>query len=367
MCAGRLLIILVLILPPTLWAMEIRHVQHDTAYLHESGKDQLNISFEITEPASVTLNIYDARDLLIRSIDSDPSMEKGRHTLRWDGKDNLSVKVPAGIYRYTIDAKSTADEIVTYDLSELTGGNNVRVREIKWNEKKHSVDYILPGDSLVGIRIGLENGGPLMKTLLDWEPRRGGANSEKWDGFDSSGVINLGKHPRRVIGVTAFRLSDNSIIVGSQFKPNWIDVSKWGKTRRPIAKQTGRKKALFKNNPYRQPAESRGDIQLQLTIPDSIPKNKEGLAEVKGKVPFLLDVVKKDKQRALARRFEAIFFVDGIKVFENEIGFLPMTWYWDTHNTNPGVHYITANLIGYEGNFGLETIKLTVLPREISQ
>ena len=51
---------------------------------------------------------------------------------------------------------------------------------------------------------------------------------------------------------------------------------------------------------------------------------------------------------------------DGIFVFENETGFLPMTWNWDSTSVNPGTHYLTANLRGYEGNFGIATLKVDV-------
>ena len=53
-----------------------------------------------------------------------------------------------------------------------------------------------------------------------------------------------------------------------------------------------------------------------------------------------------------------------LPVFENETGFLPMTWNWDTSNASPGIHYLTANLRGYEGNFGMATVKVRVVSRE---
>ncbi|MCB1853002.1 MAG: hypothetical protein KDI83_19890 [Gammaproteobacteria bacterium] len=362
MKAWRWLILLILTLPSLLWALEIRHVQHDTGYLLEHGRDSLEISFEITGQAVVQLNIYDARDLLIRRIGSSGSLVAGLHVLRWDGRDNSGHLVPAGVYRYTLDAKAMNGNATTYDLSELTGGERESAREIVWNEQEQTVDYILPDDSLVSILIGLKSGGPLLNTLLDWAPRRAGANSEAWNGFDSSGVINIGKHPDKVISVKAFRLSDNSIIVGNQFKESWIDVSKWGEMKRPVTEITGSRRILSRSNPYRQPAQSRGSVQLEMMIPDSFPRNSDGLAQVQGKVPFSLDVAAEDKPRILQRRFEVAFFVDGILVYENELGFLPMTWYWNTKDINPGNHYVTANLIGYEGNFGSKTMELIVLP-----
>lgn len=62
----------------------------------------------------------------------------------------------------------------------------------------------------------------------------------------------------------------------------------------------------------------------------------------------------------MARRFEPVFFVDGQFAFENEVGFVPMTWNFDPRSLNEGEHYLTVNLRGYEGNFGIATLKVLV-------
>ncbi len=109
-----------------------------------------------------------------------------------------------------------------------------------------------------------------------------------------------------------------------------------------------------------QPYDSRGDFTISLTLPPDLPVNAEGIAVVKGIVPVRLDIADHDRARALSRRFEPVFFVDGTFAFENETGFLPMTWLWDTRGTNPGTHFLTANLRGYEGNFGMATVRVSV-------
>ena len=57
-----------------------------------------------------------------------------------------------------------------------------------------------------------------------------------------------------------------------------------------------------------------------------------------------------------------MFYVDGVFAHENELGYLPLTWTWDTAQFNPGEHFVTLNIRGYEGNFGTATIKVVVQP-----
>jgi hypothetical protein len=109
-----------------------------------------------------------------------------------------------------------------------------------------------------------------------------------------------------------------------------------------------------------QPLEARGDFGVQLVLPGDLQKTAEGIPIVTRPVPVRLEIPDTDRARALARRFEPVFFLDGQFVFENEVGFVPMTWNWDPKAVNPGEHYLTVNLRGYEGNFGMATIKVAV-------
>jgi len=40
-----------------------------------------------------------------------------------------------------------------------------------------------------------------------------------------------------------------------------------------------------------------------------------------------------------------------------------MTWTWEPRDANPGLHYLTANVRGYDGHFGMATLPV-VLQRE---
>ena len=112
--------------------------------------------------------------------------------------------------------------------------------------------------------------------------------------------------------------------------------------------------------------DTRGDITASLTLTGDYRKDAQGRWIVSGQVPLVVNVSDAERQRVLERRFESVFYIDGTYAHENELGYLPLTWVWDTTRINPGEHFITLNVRGYEGNFGAATLKVIVADRAAS-
>lgn len=336
--------------------VEIRGVRHDRDVLDRNANDQVTIRFELSQSARVTLNLFDGRDLLIRKISNNLPQGAGEHSVVWDARDQDGRPVPPGAYHYTLVAETESGS-VEHDLTDLTGGKDLQVWGVEWDQDHGTIHYVLPENARVNIRLGLKDGGPLLRTLINWVDRPAGTQTQAWDGKDASGTLDLSQHPQLLVGVQAFSLSDNTILVGPhQDRNQLIDPLPWGEIRREV-KRTERKRMYAH---AQQSMETRGDFEIQLTLPESLTRNEDGIPIVSGVVPVRLTIDDRDRVRALARRFEPVFFLDGAFVFENEAGFLPTTWNWDTGGVNPGVHYLTANLRGYEGNFGIATLKVVV-------
>lgn len=337
------------------WGVEISGVYHEPELFEPLKQQKVEIHFTLSENAQVAVKIFDDRDYLIKKITS--KRKKGAHKVSWDGKDMSKHNVPPEAYRYTIEATGSIGQRVEYDVSEITGGKTLSVKNISWDKEKKTVRYQLPEAARVIVRIGIQNRGPLMQSLLDWSPRNGGFHNEAWDGMDASDVVNLESHPKLDISVDAYSLSDNSIIVGpNSSKAQYIKELSWGKTRRKIKQIPGKKMYAH----AQQPAESRGDLSVKLVLAGEYTKNKKGLAITSGIVPVRLEVAEKDQARLLERGFEPVFFLDGIYVHENEMGFLPVTWLFDTSKVAEGEHFVTGNIRSYEGNYGTATLKVYV-------
>lgn len=337
-------------------ALEISSVVHEPKIISFEKEKYVDIKFSIDEEAKIIVNIFDGRDLLVRRINSGKMFSPGEHSVRWDGKDQAGRKVPPEAYRYTIVASNNGKN-VEHDLTDLTLGKEIKPGDVKWDPKTKKIKYVLPKPGRVHIRIGIKDHGPYLKGLLDWVPRMAGLQEEGWDGWDRSKVLDLTNHKNLDVTVLAYELSDNTILVGpKQTNVNLISDFKWPQEKRTLKKKA--KKRMYAH--YQQTMESRGGLDIRLVLPKTSGKTQNGLPIVSGIVPIRMEIDEKDLARALNRGFEPAFFVDGVFTYENEVGFMPITWHWDSTKVNDGVHYITANVRGYEGNFGVATVKVFV-------
>jgi hypothetical protein len=336
-------------------AVTIADVRPDRTRLDPARHEVVAISFRLSEPASTVLHVYDGRGIEIRQIESQGELSAGEHDLRWDGRDWRGKDVPAEAYAYTLSAKAQDGQLIAYDLTDVTGGDELVPHDVKWDAATGRVSYVLDKPARVNIRLGLQNDGPLLRTLIDWVPRTDGLQSEAWDGFDASRVLNLAAHPSLAVAVSAFSLPDNTIFVGgSSATVRVIEELPNPPVRRPAAVRV---KHMYDHS--QQPLESRGDYMIQLQLPSGL-RTRGGLPVVEGPTPLTIESESQDRVRVISRRFEPVYFVDGQFLFENETGFLPMTWVWDPGTTSEGIHYLTVNLRGYEGNFGMATRKVYV-------
>lgn len=340
-------------------ALQITQVSHTSMAITPGRGDPATIEFFLSEPAAVTVTLYDARDTMIKRVVSAQTFQAGDQTVSWDGTDEANQPVPAEAYHYTIQAQAATGEQAIYDPTDQTGGQRIKVHNIVWDPKNQVIKYLLKKPARVAVRIGIKGGGPLLRSLTNWVPRAAGLNEEPWNGMDSSKVIDVSNHNKLSIQVMAEQLSSNTLIVGKANRVTLIEDPTWGRHRRP------KEKAVNKR-PYQQsqlPIESRRDIPLIMTAGDNETKTA-AIPTLGGLIPIRIDVKQEDLALATGRRHEVSFFIDGQLTYEHEVGYLPMTWMLDANKVNPGQHYITANLQGYEGNFGIATIKINITHKD---
>jgi hypothetical protein len=336
-------------------ALEITNVSHDPVVL-DGGAKAVHVRFRVSERATVTLRIFDGRELVVRTVTSTVPLD-GEGELRWDGADEAGKPVPPEAYHYTLEARTAGGAKVEYDVTDLTGGEELETRRVDYDPAAQTVSYVLAQPARVSLRVGLKDGGPLLGTILDWVARPSGAQTEPWDGQIDGGVLDLAGHPNREIVLAAFSLPSNTIFVGgSADEVRLIQKIAWPKEERVVKRKPARR--MYDHS--QQKIEERGDFALRVELPKGLPKDDDGIPVVSGSVAVLVDVKDSDRERVLAQRFETVFYLDGQYLFEHEVGFLPTTVNWELADVNDGPHYLTANVRGYEGNFGAATVKVTV-------
>lgn len=346
----------VVLLTARVAAAEILDVSHRPEIFDPRSGQTVVVRFRLSEPAQVTLSLFDARDLAIRAIASSAALPSGDHTLEWDGRDDRGEPVPPEAYTYALDARGADGKVAHWDVSAF-GGGTVEVADLAWDPKAGATRFRIAKPARVRIRLGLADGGPLLRTLIDWVPRTRGSHSEPWDGRDASGVLSLAEHPALVLDGRGFELPRNTILVGpptseSRFVANLpVDTPRRARDAAP-------RHSMF--DYARQTAEERRDFPVTLSLPQDLTRTADGVPIVREPVPVRLDAPPTALAKAFNERSETVFFVDGRFVFERESGFLPMTWTWDPMGHAPGLHHLTANVRGYEGQFGIGTTRVWV-------
>ena len=332
-------------------ALTIQHVSHTPTHLSFEKNKSVNVRFALDETAQVDLKIYDDRDVLIRTVNGG-SLKKGDASIKWDGKDDRGKRVPPEAYHYTLEASASGKSVV-YDVTDLLSKNASTVRNLKWDKDKGEISYILGKASRLTLRVGIDEGGPLLANVINWLPRARGKHVEKWKGHDASTNFDFRKVKKAKVIANAYTFASNTIIVGKSTK-----ASEYIKIANPVMRDRQRvSKKMF--NQAGKLALDRIDYEVAIDLPTA-KKTKDGVPIYKGVIPVKISVPKGDLDRLYRDRFEPILYVDGQYISELETGFFPVTWHLDTSEFKTGNHFITVNLRGYDGQYGATSLNFYV-------
>jgi len=89
------------------WVPTPQGINANTAYNYSSSvypnpfNKETNISFNLKNSGSVSINIYSVRGDLVKVLLNE-FVDEGTYNLKWDGSDNNNNKVSEGVYYYTI-------------------------------------------------------------------------------------------------------------------------------------------------------------------------------------------------------------------------------------------------------------------------
>jgi hypothetical protein len=344
-------------------ALAISDVQLDRRQFNPEQGQTVSVRFRLNVPARVELRWFDARDLLIRSISSASQLPAGESALAWDGKDQAGRMVPPEAYHYTLVARAANGATQEHDLTDVTGGIDLEIPQVTHDTEVQALRYTLSAWSRVNLRIGLKDGGPLLRSLIGWNVRGPGAHAEPWDGKDASGVMRLADTAGLQLWGMAFSLPDNTVVVGdTRGASQKFAELPWGRVPR-VVKRTAAKRMYAHSQ---QPHEGRGDFVLTLRprgIAGEAPNASPVMMNSTGVTPIEIIVAPRIATRLAQQRFELVYFIDGLFTQEMEMGVLPATWNVNSVALSPGEHYLTVNLRGYDGTFGYGSLKVYVPPK----
>lgn len=209
-------------------------------------------------------------------------------------------------------------------LEDVQFKPEILATERAYDAKTGRIAYSLPEACLVRIQIGYGKGGPLLINLLDWEPREAGANAEQWEFKDKTGTIFFG--PR----------DDYKVILSTYpLKPE--DQKMYRSTAKGFRKAP----------------------EFTVTFPES--EVKDGVVQFGHMDPIRVTISDKDSQWLAETKYEVALFIDYVFLAEDEEGINPYTYPLKTTGLSEGLHTISVNVVGYEGEVGTKSVLVNIM------
>lgn len=313
---------------------------------------------------AIQIEIRTGDDDLVRTLKAERiSTAASKYPFEWDGRDSDGEIVPDEAYHPVLVVTDIDGETRRLDTRTQSGGEEVY--DFEKHIKPGTIEYILPSASRVLVRAGIKNG-PLLRTVVDWEPRAKGFHAERWDGRGADGLVHIEQNPDVGYLIVGYQLPDKSIITYGNERETYRQYrERHGLPLRVTAfeerlpERNGRVIRQEFYNPLLQ-QRSPGIEVVLLDKESRQPVDRIiGFGEVLTEVRLdPLDEVYLDQER-----YEISFFIDNRFIAEEEQGFVPFVWRWSPGRLGiePGEHLLTVNVSGYRGQVGARSLAFSVV------
>ena len=332
----------------------INDVNIDRPVLSVGEEPGCTISFLTDKPATARVFLYDQDTRLVRQL-SRPEASK-HHRFTWDLKDERGRHVPTQLYLYRIQTTDEVGDIMAEDPHLRSGAQDTLIYWPKWREAEKVIRFELERDSLVRVRVGLEEG-PMIATVADWVPVFKRSPEVGWDGWDRDRVQYYGDADNLQIHVEAISLPDNYIYVRHAAQGRGVTYSQ----ARWISDAVAFNRDLDPKS-YRLAEGIVGRMDESSAVTIELPgeaTEEEGFVlerteRIKIQVPTFSEAEK-------AHQFyEIIYFLDGVLQYEEQIERAHAEYEFEPKHLAPGSHTFVANVILGGGRVGTASLKVVV-------
>ncbi|ODS23279.1 hypothetical protein AB835_09670 [Candidatus Endobugula sertula] len=322
----------------------------------------LSIPVKISEAGNIVVMLYTPDGDLIRTLSGGKKDKAGIYYIVWDGKDQNNTVVPNEAY-VPVVTLTTENNAYEFDPRKTSGGEEFTAKAKI--DAQNNIIFSLDKPSRVLIRTGVKSG-PLLNTVLNWQTRGKGVNKVLWDGYDRDNIINLVSSGNLALLVTGFVLPDHSIITTGNTTKNYLQ---WRSQNNLRSTMPDLSKVLFERNQqrlsrhYYLPRSVDIEPRITLSISEPVGENSLGIPIVNGPVLLKVDMNKEDRWAMQQSLYEVAFFLDYVFLSEEEQGYVPLTWRWSPAGVEPGIHTLTVNISGFEGQVGVHSVQIEVVPK----
>jgi hypothetical protein len=206
----------------------IRAVSVDRGTLNVAAHETVLVAITVAEPGDVSVSVVDRDGYPVRTLAERQPVQRSA-SFGWDGRDDRGDLVSDEAYSLKVDWVH-GKRRETYFPADLPAPMK-RIEARSYNRRSATLSYELAQPSRIHIQAGTASAdpntrelvGPVMKTVVNREPRTRGLIAEHWTGFDESGSVFLPDLKDFVVAIAATPLPENSIITFGNAKTRFVD------------------------------------------------------------------------------------------------------------------------------------------------
>lgn len=306
---------------------------------------EITISWQLLKPARVSVFIIDGRGHKVRTLSANQEYASGNFSLVWDGKDKNDQPCQNGVYVPVIKAKTQRMGTMVYNPTLKDWGHDVPVNDIEFSKDAGTVSFSIEQPAYARLMAGLQEGGPVFKTIAGWRFYSPGSHVLEWDGRDTDQLTEVTAMENFSYSFDSFSLPENTIIITGSEEAS--DSSFEGFESFPFLIPSGSKISYYALDP-----DSRGpEPKVHIQWPGCTNQNKPELTGMATTIVSWADAQLPGS--TFKGQAELVIYIDDEFVEERSVTELPATLTWDTGTLANGEHKVTVNLLTLDHRVGI--------------
>jgi hypothetical protein len=219
----------------------ISGVSASPPFFNPSIGQREKIAFTVARTGTIQVEILDRDHFLIRKLER-LAVQPGQVSVSWDGKDDSGLIVPDEAYtcRITFSGDGATD---AYDPAQHFHPVSQGLTTCTYSRTEGILNYTLAWPARVHIQAGQATTdpttrvttGPVLKTVVDRQPRAAGVVAENWNGLDEGGTVYVPDLVHFVIGIAITPLPENVIIAVGHRGLTFFDYAQHQRPQKALA------------------------------------------------------------------------------------------------------------------------------------
>jgi hypothetical protein len=201
----------------------------DRQSMNVAGGESATITIDFAQTGRVSVVVVDRDGYQVRTL-ANAQSAGGSVTLRWDGRDDSGRLVTDEAYSLKVDWRGPHGTDTYFPANQTATMSEIEARS--YDRRNATLVYSLPRPSRVHVQAGTaavdpktkKLVGPVMKTLVNREPRVSGTIAEHWNGYDESGSVFIPDLDDFVVAIAATPLPEGSIITFGNRQRRFVDT-----------------------------------------------------------------------------------------------------------------------------------------------